>query len=151
MNEADRKILALVEWLKTANDKPSIGVWKELQSVAPVDQKALTRQERNQRYYQAHRKVNGEPSVLNGLKNRLKPSYSSESVLNGKGFEVEQQTPEAEAWKAARGGRSLPFGKSGKYLMPTRWPPGHKGNAQIPLSDNQSRLSTNGSGIGRPE
>lgn len=79
MNEADRKMLELANWLKTSVEQPSNESWAELFRLSKGQNQATARKERNRRYYQKKKNL----TVLNSLNGRLKASELSEIVLNG--------------------------------------------------------------------
>lgn len=115
MNEADRKIRELAEWLKTSIDQPSNESWTQLFQLSGEHRKAQARKNRNKRYYQK--------TVLKRLNDRLKASEMSEIVLNGVSKRWVKQG--SEIWRLvnddrrAKGGMSLPVDKDGGWYVET--------------------------------
>jgi hypothetical protein len=43
---------------------------------------------------------------------------------------IKSETPQWEAWRVYRGGKSLPIDKTGGWRVPTEWPPGYEAQEQ---------------------
>lgn len=82
MNEADRKIRELADWLKTSNEQPSNESWSELFRLAAGYRRAQAKKKRNAAYYRAVTKPKKQ-MVLKELNRGLKMAELAETDLNG--------------------------------------------------------------------
>ena len=62
-----------------------------------------------------------EHAALLDIKVEIKPHQQG---LDAGFVTIRQGSPEAEAWEKHRG-KLIPWGPSGTWIVPTRWPPGH--------------------------